>query len=378
LDVSTVSNTSDTSDASDATQRVVSGAAWAEFCDALKAAGDEILRPGISDPLDIAEGYRMLTRLLRGDLEGRLEYGYPAFPHLICTCHETIKIVAENPDNLYLGTSLAGRYDYRIWGTRGEAKWLSFNTFAAGGFGSGNRRGTGTTLHEHQLQVDDDGSFELWLSQTPHDGNWLALEPDTTSLAIRQTFLHKATDRPAELHIERIGQAGETPPPLTPEHLAFSLAASTAYVRTITSIGASWAERNAAHPNEFYDAQGDETRLFKDPQIAWHMAYVTIAPDEALVVEFTPPACDYWMLVMHNHWMETLDYRYHSVLVNSATAQYESDGSVRIVVAHVDPGVDNWLSTAGHARTILGVRWVGKDVDDVVPATRVVPLASLR
>ena len=30
---------------SDADQRVASGEAWAEFCDAMKRAGDQILRP---------------------------------------------------------------------------------------------------------------------------------------------------------------------------------------------------------------------------------------------------------------------------------------------------------------------------------------------
>jgi hypothetical protein len=360
----------------DVTTKLLSGAAWAEFCDLLKAAGEEVRRLGVTDPLDIAEGYRMLTRLLRGSLENRLEYGYPAHPELICTCHETIKIVAENPDNLYLGSSIAGRYDYRVWGTRGEARWLSFNTFAAGGFGSGNRRGTGTTLHEHQLDVAPDGTFELMLSQQPQSGNWLALEPDTTSLAIRQTFLRKGVDRPAELHIERIGAGADAPPPLSPAHLIESLIASAHYVQAITAIGASWAERNAVHPNAFYDAQEDDTRRFKDPEITWHMAYVSLTTDEALVVEFVPPRCDYWMVAMHNHWMETLDYRYHPVTLNSATATIADDGSVRCVVAHQDPGVPNWLSTAGHERTVLGVRWVGRDIADVVPETRVAPLAS--
>ena len=58
----------------------------------------------------------MLTRLLRGALESKLEHGRATQPELICTCHETIKIVGENPDNHYLGTSLDGRYDYRVWG----------------------------------------------------------------------------------------------------------------------------------------------------------------------------------------------------------------------------------------------------------------------
>src|ERR1700730_7864234 len=143
----------------DVTAKVTTGQAWAEFCDALKQAGEEVLRPGIEDPLDIAEGYRMLTRLLRGSLEGRLEYGDPDFPALICTCHETIKIVAENPDNLYLGSSITGRHEDPIWGSRGDARWISFNTFNAGGFGGSGGRGTGTTLHEEQLHVAPDGTF---------------------------------------------------------------------------------------------------------------------------------------------------------------------------------------------------------------------------
>jgi hypothetical protein len=361
----------------DVTAKVTSGQAWAEFCDALKAAGDEILRPGIDDPLDIAEGYRMLTRLLRGSLEGRLEWGDPAHPALICTCHETIKIVAENPDNLYLGSSIAGRYDYRIWGTRGAARWISFNTFNAGGFGGSGGRGTGTTLHEHELEIAPDGSFEIILSQREHAGNWLRLEPDTTSMAIRQTFLHKATDERAVLHIERLDGDGTPPPPLQPAQLYASLLGSAAYIRAITSIGAAWAERNATHPNEFYDAQGDETRLFKDPQIEWNMAYITLDETQALVVDFVPPECDYWMLALHNHWMETLDYRYHPVTLNSATATPNADGSVTVVVAHRDPGVPNWLSLAGHDRGVLGARWVGDGVTAVIPSTRVVPLESV-
>ena len=363
--------------ADDALTKVVSGEAWAEFCDALKAAGDEVLRPGLDDPLDITEGYRMLTRLLRGSLESRLEYGDPAHPALICVCHETIKIVAENPDNLYLGSSISGRYDYRVWGTRGEARWISFNTFNAGGFGGKGGRGTGTTLHEHQLDIAPDGTFEVILSQQQHEGNWLRLEPDSTSLTVRQTFLDKSVDRAAVLHMERLDADGSPPPPLDPAHLYASLLGSAAYIRAITSIGASWAERNATHPNEFFDAQEDDTRLFADPQIKWHMAYVTLGQDDALVVEFVPPACDYWMVALHNHWMETLDYRYHPVTLNSSSAHIEADGSVRVVVAHRDPGVPNWLSMAGHDRGVLGVRWVGRDVVDIVPTTRVAPLSGM-
>ena len=44
--------------------RVMRGETWSEFCDALKRAGDVILRDGSpSDPFDRAEGQRYLSRL---------------------------------------------------------------------------------------------------------------------------------------------------------------------------------------------------------------------------------------------------------------------------------------------------------------------------
>ena len=154
------------------TQKVVDGTAWREFCTMLADAGEVILAEGNPDsPLDRAEGFRMLTRLLRGALETKLEYGRPTQPHLVRACHETVKIVAENPDNHYLGASLDGQYDYRIWGTRGDAKWISFNLFSGGGFGSGGP-GTGATLHEEQMHIEPDGSFEVFISQREHPVNW--------------------------------------------------------------------------------------------------------------------------------------------------------------------------------------------------------------
>jgi hypothetical protein len=360
------------------TRKVVDGTAWREFCDLLAAAGDAVLAEGNPrDPFDRTEGFRMLTRLLRGALETHLEYGRPTHPALICTCHETIKIVGENPDNHYLGASLDGQYDYRIWGTRGAAQWISFNLFSGAGFGGGGP-GTGATLHEEQMQIAADGGFEVIISQREHPGNWLRSEVDTRSLAIRQTFLDKRNQQHAELHIERIDGDGSPPAPLDPHHLYRSLLIAGHYVKAVAGIGAQWAVRQAKWPNEFRDeAEAEETRKFKDPQIKWHQAYFELAEDEALVVEVTPPACEYWMIALHNHWMETLDYVHHQATLNCHSARREADGSVRFVVAHRNPGVPNWLDTAGHTRGTIGVRWVGPDVVDVLPSTRVVRLSDL-
>jgi len=362
---------------SEAVQKVVSGEAWREFCHLMAEAGEAVMAEGNpDDPLDRAEGFRMLTRLMRGALESNLEWNDPLHPKLICVCHETIKIVAENPDNLYLGSSIDGAHDYRIHGTRGEARWISFNTFGGGGFGSGGR-GTGTTLHEEQLEVAPDGTFEVVLSQREHAGNWLRLEPDSRSVTIRQTFTDKANQQPADLTLERLDADASPPPPLDPEHLVRALQITGHYVRAVTDIGASWARRQAEFPNVFADAQDEYTAKFADPQITYHQAYFDLAPDEALVVDLQPPECDYWMIALHNHWMETLDYRYHRITLNNGSAAAGPDGSVRCVVAHRDPGVPNWLDTAGHQRGTVGVRWVGHEVEDSQPVATLVPLGEL-
>ena len=65
-----------------AAERVVSGVAWSEFCDTLKAAGASLNAPGCpGDAFNQAEGYRYLTRL-RVALENFVECSDTAAPQL--------------------------------------------------------------------------------------------------------------------------------------------------------------------------------------------------------------------------------------------------------------------------------------------------------
>ena len=49
---------------------------------------------------------------------------------------------------------------------------------------------------------------------------------------------------------------------------------------------------------------------------------------------------------------------------------------MRIVVAHDDPGVDNWIDTAGHGQGTMCFRWIGAE-EHPQPTTRVVPFADI-
>src|SRR5438552_8285101 len=146
----------------DAAARIVDGTAWREFCDALKAAGDVVLDPERSPPdaFNRAEGLRYLTRLTRAALETFVEDADPAAPELLRTCHETVKMGADNPDNLYQNAPIHGKYEYRIRGRRGSVHSLGFGT-QEGNYGATGSMGTSGYLDDSQLQLAPDGSFEI-------------------------------------------------------------------------------------------------------------------------------------------------------------------------------------------------------------------------
>ncbi|MEZ4290881.1 MAG: hypothetical protein R3E53_10260 [Myxococcota bacterium] len=89
-----------------------------------------------------------------------------------------------------------------------------------------------------------------------------------------------------------------------------------------------------------------------DPTIHYYQSHWALAPDEALSVHIEGiPECQTWNLQLSNFWMESLEHRFFDISVNKFTARYEDDGSVRILIAHQDPGPrwKNWLNTLGHS-----------------------------
>ena len=360
-----------------ASQRIMNGSTWADFCDALKRAGGVILRDGSPrDPFDRAEGFRYLSRLTRVALESYIEFADPMAPVLRRPAHETVKIGADNPDNYYQSAAISGHYDYRIWGTRGTVYYLGFGTYA-GNYGSKARSGQTGYLEGKDLRINPDGSFEIIVSCNEPRGNWLRMEPDTASLIVRQTFQDRKQETIADLHIERLGADGP-PRPITPEFIDRGLAAASAYVAGTAKLFADWAEGFAKQGvNQLHKLDpAIAGAAHGDPNICYFHGYWELAPDEALVIEVTPPPCEYWNFQLNNHWMESLDYRYHTIALNHHDATYGKDGSVRLVVAHENPGVGNWIDTAGHRRGTMCWRWIRAE-QHPQPLARVVKFAEL-
>lgn len=357
---------------SGADDRVASGEAWRDFCRRLEAVGEVVLNAEVAGtPLDRAEGYRYLTRLLRIALEMHLENGDTDFPDFYSASHPTAKIGADNPDNLYLNASISGARRYRITGKRGTVPILSFGTKANRYATDGTMASTGE-IDAADLILEPDGSFEIIASREKANGNWLPLAEDSSMLLVRQTFLDRDNEQPATVKVEAIDAPGATPLPLTAEKLEAGFGKAIAFVEGTARTFLGWTDLfKREQLNQL--ATVDQTMFFKaggDPTIFYLHGYWRLAENEALIIETPVPDCTFWNFQLDNIWMESLDYRHHRVHVNKHSAVPNPDGSVTIVVAAHDIGRGNWVDTAGHSEGTMLLRWTGAS-EHPVPKTRV-------
>ena len=335
---------------------------WHRFCDELKSLGDVVEGAAGADALDRAEGYRYLTRLLRLALETHLEHGSDRHPSFYSLSHETAKIGADNPDNLYLNARIDGRFAYEITGNLGGVPYLSFGTKENRYAIDGRMISTGE-VDLADLQVAPDGGLRLVASANPAPGNWLPMTERSNMLIVRQTFNDRAREAPARLSIRRLQPDPECDL-LSPQLLDAQLRDALAFAGGTAKTFWGWVERfRREHRNQF--KLGDQS-FFQaaggDPNICYIYAFWEMAEEEVLQVRSAIPRCDYWNFQLTNLWMESLDYRFHPVHLNQANAMLEADGSVQINVSH-EPiaGLRNNLVTTGHRQGVMLMRWVGAD-----------------
>ena len=217
-----------------AQQRLISGQAWDDFCDQLKAAGrmiDEF--DGVASEQDRAEWYRFLTRLTRNGFERFVENCEPERPRLRdAPWRQSINV--QNPDqDHFLSEFVDGSHDYIIRGNRGTlpyfvmAVWSApqppdlgernWSTTGVSGLAEFDPSNLSTTsfLMSDDITFDDNGNFEVTVSQQQPNGDWLALSPDSTGVLIRTVHHQRSKEIPPSFTIERLDQP--TPQPVQPE-----------------------------------------------------------------------------------------------------------------------------------------------------------------
>ena len=110
---------------------------------------------------------------------------------------------------------------------------------------------------------------------------------------------------------------------------------------------------------------------------AYSMAPYLMGPDDALVITGRWPECRCANVSLWNRHMQTFDYANRRVCLNRRQTRLEPDGSFRMVIAHRDPGVPNWIDTEGRAFGLVFWRFMLPEGEIETPQAEVVPFASI-
>lgn len=357
--------------AGDATaEDLTSGRAWSHLLQSLEQASAVVLSDSVPrDPVDMAAGFRHLLGLLGlGIDQGLRAEPDPVLAVKPSNVDNVYKWGMDCPDCIYAGAPLRGGESYRLRGSRGTARYVGLQSMA------GMASSANVLLDE--LDLGPDGEVDLVLSEEPHDGNWLPIAENATALVVRHFFYDWDAEVASSLSIERIGgpDGGSERTLEDPRAVvARQLIALGDFV--VANLDFFLQFSRPETPNTFLPPL-DGTAMGAAAENRPVIGSWQLAPDEALVFEVEPPQGLYWSFSLGNPWWETIDYGRHQSSLNGHQAVIDDDGMVRAVVAHEDPGVANWLDTAGHSAGPVILRCVRTETAPV-PSTRVVPLAEL-
>jgi hypothetical protein len=346
-------------------------AVFHELLDELRALEDRFHEGGPQGQLDdavVLDGYKWIFTILQVGLDAQVwaDTGNPRFVDIVGPYK---KWGGDNADAFYMYAPIDPQRTYRVTGQRGDTVYLSLTVYGGPNDGRYSERIVGT-VNDRTLEFDGDGRFEFMISPDPQPGAWLKLEPDAVAAITRDYVEHPVTDRRVQWHIEAVD-----PPPFrreTDDDLARRLRATLTWVRDQANL----VPLGLGPPNEVAEPYPVPTVTFgwAAGDAAYAMGSYDLADDEALIIEGRSPECAFWNLCLWNQFLHTYNYDYEQVTINGAQVQYEPDRSWRIAVAARDPGLPNWLSTAGHPRGLLWFRWFHPVATPGRPTTTVIKL----
>jgi hypothetical protein len=360
--------------------RVADGAIWGELCATLEQAGDLVLGEGVpASPADRAEGFRYLLRFLAAGINVCVEHADPDHPEFTRMMDLRERWGLDNPDCLYLFASVRGGAEYRVCGDPGTAAHLDLQV-NAGHYAMGAVEGVRTigSLAGHQIERARDGTIDVRLGGAPAERNWIPLAADAEFVLFRQLFLDWEAETPARITIERLG-GPVSEPRVAPAEVAARMDRLRSWLR---DGGRLWENLSrvmlSIPPNTLRVAAPERSAEHSGTaDQVYAMGNFTCGPDEAVLLEYTPPACRYWGVSLATWWWEAIDFCTRQSSLNAHQARLDADGVFRAVIAHRDPGVPNWLDTAGHERGTLIARFLLAETAPS-PSLRRVKLESVR
>ena len=346
--------------------------AWTDYYAAIDGLKRNFLA---SDSFNIDDAHRagavqLMQSIIASNVNGMMGGGDGSYPHIRLLLSPTIKIGVDNPDTLYRAATVSnpgGAHAYRVWGQIGTA-----SDFLLEQFYGPEPQGAINTFEDDDLVTDGEGRFEIFLSAEPMGENWMELAPTDRllTLIIRDSFTNWEAEHPATVHIERIGTDGESSPPLRERDLIQPIETATAILERQGRFWPDFSSRlRLVGENNFIDFRPTESLGI--PTQYFSAGFFSIRKDEALIVTIPDVDAAYCGFQVANFWAASPDWINRQTSLSwcndGAQALPMSDGSYRFIVSPRDPGVHNWVDTAGLSQGVLYARIQSPRGDNFAP-----------
>jgi len=287
-------------------------------------------------------------------------------------------VAIDNPDNVNRTSPLHGDWSYRLEGQFGspQTAQTSINVTAApqGQLRMGEAI---ATLTDRDIEADEAGRFVITLDKTPGNGrkNHIQLRDGHMMLSIRDSH-SDWQQKPTTLSIRVV--AGPDPAAPASEAELTALAAEG-----LDDFVAYWLNfKNSFWNKPVYNRMNGP--LLRKSEGGWGAqagGRFRIASDEALVITTLDGGAAYTGFQISDPWTISPTPVYLTTSRNLSQVRANPDGSYTYVVSLVDPGVANWIDTAGLHEGWFMLRWQNLpdnvEVETLVTQTKLVKLDEL-
>lgn len=357
-----------------------------ELIDLLREVDERFLSPEwlIQSPQDVAEGMRAVLHALQGGLQGWFETDadHPQFRRIVAPWR---KFTGDNADAIYYDAAVRGDRRYRVRGRVDGAVYVSLTVEAGSHDGRMGGRTDGV-INDTQFDVDREGRFEILLGGPPQPRSWIALPADASRVTTRHYYEEETcaaadSNKHPALAIEVLDDVGPPTPP-NDANVAEGLRRVANFVRARTLEMPPPGKRAqpafvSTTPNQFPAPCSPAGLGLAALDACYSMAPYLLGPDQALVMRGRWPACRCANVDLWNRFQQTFDYANRQVTLNRKQTRLEPDGSFRIVIAHQDPGVPNWLDTEGRPFGMVFWRFFLPEGPIETPRAELVPLGEV-
>jgi len=246
----------------------------------------------------------------------------------------------DNPDSIYRVIPISGDEKYVIRGKVGKNR-MTENYFTLWDA----NMGTVDLLNGRTMEVDSDGSYEIFVDSEPANGrpNHVRSTDAAHEFYIRDVMLDWSLDDPNHITIERLGGSPSTAA-RTPDEQAELTAQFMAHYADFTGkLAYGTAKMPANHFSLGWSA--DHTGALR------HQVYVggrfELEPGQVFVVTVSDGGAEYFTVPLATIWGTTMDIVDRTASLNKAQSKRNADGTYTYVFSATDLGVHNWIDTCG-------------------------------